>query len=516
MLLALAAVMHDASFESFRGLRMTPGSSVDRPSLPVSPGDVVAGKYLVGDVIAYGGMGVVVAATHQELRADVALKIVRSELATDEALVARFLNEARAAASLKSEHVARVIDCGKLESGAPFLVMEHLDGMDLRARLERGGALPIEEVVDYVLQVCEGLADAHAAGIVHRDIKPENLFVTTSVCGRPIVKILDFGISKRITHSLNRRSLTIPGMSIGSPWYMSPEQTRASVKVDERTDLWSLGVVLFELLTGARPFEGETIAVVSAQVLTHDPVNPCALRPEIPATLGAAILRCLDRDPEGRFQNVGALANALQPHAGANAPRAIASGHPFAFASAEVLDDVASRDTAPSSGCLGGVVNTRARLSTSKIPGVRSRRPFLFAAGTFALAGALLATFRHQGYTFEDIALDRSSVSGAWASVESGAADTVNLLSGAGAEAPPPPLPAVAPAMQPPPAVELPSELGVPPPATPPSAKPEPVRVAPSRMSARFVRQRPAAPAVQESLPPSIATAKFASPPAYP
>jgi|SoiMethySBSTD1v2_1073268.scaffolds.fasta_scaffold00828_6 eukaryotic-like serine/threonine-protein kinase len=498
--------MHDAGLES-SGLRLSPGSGFDRPALPVSPGDVVAGKYLVGDVIAYGGMGVVVSATHQELRSDVALKIVRSELATDEALVARFLNEARAAASLKSEHVARVIDCGKLDSGAPFLVMEHLEGEDLRARFERGGALPIEEVVDYVLQVCEGLAEAHAAGIVHRDIKPENLFVTTSVCGRPIVKILDFGISKRITQNLNRRCLTVPGMSIGSPWYMSPEQTRASTKVDERTDLWSLGVVLYELLTGRRPFEGETIGVVSAQVLMRDPEHPCSLRPEIPATLGAAILRCLDKDPDGRFHNVGGLAAALEPHAGANAPRkAVASVHPLAFAPPnDVMQEFASRDTAPSSGCLGGVVHTRMRLSTSRIPGLRSRRPVVLAAAAVALVGGLCATARHRGYEFRDLSFDRASVSGAWASVEAGASSTLSYFAGPAAEATPP-LPAAAPPPKAPPPVELPSELTVS--TVVPQLAAATARV--PRMQPRPQRPRPVTDATDSS---SIASASFETAP---
>jgi serine/threonine protein kinase len=454
--------MNYSVFQPSGGVRLAFESSTGRTSLPVIAGDRVGGKYLVGDVIAYGGMGVVVSAMHEELRTQVALKIVRSELASDEAQVARFLNEARAAASLKSEHVARVIDCGKLDSGAPFLVMEHLEGMDLRVMLEEKGPLPVEQAVDFMLQVCEGLAEAHAEGIVHRDIKPENLFLTKSVCGRPVIKILDFGISKRITETLGPRKLTMPGMSIGSPWYMSPEQTRASSTVDERTDLWSLGVVLYELLTGKRPFEGETVAVVSAQVLTHEPPNPCALRLSIPASLGAVVLRCLNKAPEDRFQSIGALAAALRPHAGAHASRLqpdpdlepvsakVDSRRADAFA-----DTV--RGSTPSSECLQGMVATRCcdRLTTSSIPGVRSRRPLALSIGAALLVAGICATASQHGYGLGNVSMDRASVSSTWDSMSVGAVDLWNDLTGARRT---PPLPPSIPAARPAAVAELPPE----------------------------------------------------------
>jgi hypothetical protein len=241
-------------------------------------------------------------------------------------------------------------------------------------------------------------------------------------------------------------------------------------------------------------------------------VSPCELRADIPATLGAAILRCLDRNPDARFQNVGGLAAALRPHAGANAPRAIASGHPFAFASAEVLDDVARRDTAPSSGCLVGVVHTGQRLSTSAIPGVRSRRPFWLAVGTLALVGALAATFRHRGYQFEDITLDRATVSGAWSSVQSSAANALDFLDDV--STPTPPLPAAVPAVRPAPPVELPSQLE-PLPAAPAVAAVAPQLRALQRPVVRHVRPRNAAPVTSEP-PAPLATATFETAPASP
>jgi serine/threonine protein kinase len=482
--LQLRGGMNHSVLEPAGAIRLGAGSSADRTSLPVAAGDLVAGKYLVGDIIAYGGMGVVVSATHQELRTQVAMKIVRGDLASDEALVARLLNEARAAASLKSEHVARVIDCGKLDTGAPYLVMEHLEGMDLRSVLEERGPLPIQETVDFVLQVCEGVAEAHAAGIIHRDIKPENLFMTRSVCGRPVIKILDFGISKRITEKLGASKLTSPGMSIGSPWYMSPEQTRASSNVDERTDIWSLGVVLYELLTGKRPFEGETVAVVAAQVLTHEPPNPCALRPAIPASLGAVILRCLDKNADGRFQGIGALAAALRPHAGALAPRvpsnpdlepiSVRSEPPRVnpFAQTE-------RGGTPSSECLQGVVATRCseRFTASKIPGVRSRRPLALSMAAALIVAGVCATASQRGYELADLPVNRATLSSTWDSLALGAVDLWNDLGSVTVGRPPPPPPKV-PAARPEPVAELPPEaLGAPVTRTEKDRKPGAARV---------------------------------------
>jgi serine/threonine-protein kinase len=257
-------------------------------------------------------MGVVCAATHLGLNAPVAVKLIRSDLKHDHESVVRFLNEARTAASLKGEHIARVYDVGQLDSGEPYLVMEQLDGMPLDAYIEERAPLPIAEAVDIVLQACEGLAEAHAVALVHRDIKAANLYLARRPDGQFVLKILDFGISKRLIEGA-RRGLTDPGRSMGSPWYMSPEQMMNPAQVDQRADVWSLGVLLYELLTNDYPFDGEGVVQVCANVLTATAPAPSGLRPEIEPELDAVVLRCLRKSPQERYPSVTALAEALRP-----------------------------------------------------------------------------------------------------------------------------------------------------------------------------------------------------------
>ncbi|HWA74479.1 MAG TPA: serine/threonine-protein kinase [Polyangiaceae bacterium] len=279
----------------------------------MSPGDVLAGKYRVERVLGAGGMGVVVAALHLELEERVAVKFLLPEYADNENAAKRFLREARAAARIKSEYVARVIDVGRLETSAPYMVMEYLEGRDLSA-LVSGGPLPIDDAVDYVIQACHAMAEAHAAGIVHRDLKPANLFLAQRSDGTRVIKVLDFGISKGAAGGdLPEASLTKTSTMMGSPYYMSPEQMRSARDVDHRTDIWSLGVILFELISGRTPFQGDSLPGLLTSIMTDTPPSLTGLRPDVPLALEQIVLRCLRKSRDDRIQDVGALTRALLP-----------------------------------------------------------------------------------------------------------------------------------------------------------------------------------------------------------
>ncbi len=294
------------------------------PTPPIAPGGVVAGKYRVDQVIGFGGMGIVCAATHLELGTPIAIKFVRPEQGSDERTVARFLTEARAAAQLQSQFACRVMDCGRLPSGSPYIVMEYLVGQDLRSQVGARGPLSVEETVALALSACEALAEAHSKRIVHRDVKPENLFIAQGPGGAPLLKVLDFGISKQLSPLASQRSFTDSTESMGSPFHMSPEQMIDPASVDSRTDIWSLGVVLYEVLTGQLPFAGETGPQLCANVMTTQPLPPQAHRAEIPEGLARVIVRCLEKDRERRYRDVGALALALKDFGGADAALAAA------------------------------------------------------------------------------------------------------------------------------------------------------------------------------------------------
>ncbi len=279
------------------------------------PRSLFAGKYDLVRRIGVGGMGEVHLATHSSLGHQVAIKVLHRAALAHPGAIERFHREGRAAVSLKSVHVARVLDTGVTEGGEPYMVMEYLEGKDLSEHLTLRGALPLHEAVFYVLQACEAIAEAHGKGIVHRDLKPANLFLTRSVDGLPLVKVLDFGISKLSADAQQGANLelTQTRTAMGSPSYMSPEQLRSARSVDARADLWSIGVILHELVTGVLPFQAETLTELTAKVLTDAPPLPSSLRQELPKAIDAVISKCLTKERELRYANVAELARDLEP-----------------------------------------------------------------------------------------------------------------------------------------------------------------------------------------------------------
>jgi serine/threonine protein kinase len=323
--------------------------------LGLREGDVVAGKYRIGSVIGAGAMGTVVAARHVLLEEQVAIKFLRPEALGHAEAVPRFLREARASVRIKSDHVVRVFDVDVFgEPKAPYIVMEYLDGCDLAERLEQHGPLPMRQAVDFVLQACEAIAEAHRLGIIHRDIKPANLFQVRRADRDDFIKVVDFGISK-----LNELTATAAGVGegdagrlitadrvmMGSPVYMSPEQMESARDVDERTDVWALGVTLCELLTNRLPFAGQSLVHVYFNIASDKPLRLPEWSPDWPAGLEAAILKCLERDRTKRFRSVNELAQAIAafgPQSSSAYLHRMKTGVPVALGLAETVGPTAS------------------------------------------------------------------------------------------------------------------------------------------------------------------------------
>lgn len=274
------------------------------------PGEVIAGKYSVIRVLGHGGMGVVVEAQHLKLGHRVAIKLLLPNIRSMGEITARFEREARAIARLKGPHVAHVSDVDSLPDGSPFMVMELLEGCELGDELEKQRRIPYRDAVGYILQACAAMAEAHRQGIVHRDLKPSNLFLCTTQNGRT-VKVLDFGISK-LAGDINA-SVTTTASAFGTPLYMSPEQVRSVKNVDARADLWSLGVVLYELISGEVPFHGPTATAILASILTEKPIHLAKRCSDVPKPLAEAVMKAIEKLPDARFHDVVEFAAAIAP-----------------------------------------------------------------------------------------------------------------------------------------------------------------------------------------------------------
>jgi len=291
----------------------------------VRPGTVVAEKYRVEKEIGRGGFGIVVKAKHLTLEQSVAIKILtkgdgnEADYAED---AARFRREAKAIARLRGEHVVRILDVDALPEGAPYIVMEHLEGQTLHHVTYTRGPLAIEEAVDYAIQILAALAEAHSVGIVHRDLKPANVFLARGAQGVSVVKVLDFGVSKLGGESVSQH-MTRTGAVIGTVAYMAPEQMLDAKRVDGRADLFSVAEILYEALTKQLPFGAVSAPTIVTSILSKPPTPLSAHRPDIPAALEAIMLQCLEKDAAKRFQTAIDLALALEPFASRRARSAL-------------------------------------------------------------------------------------------------------------------------------------------------------------------------------------------------
>jgi eukaryotic-like serine/threonine-protein kinase len=452
----------------------------------VTEGNVLAGKYRVDKVLGIGGMGVVVAAHHIQLDDRVAIKFLLPETLGNADAVMRFAREARAAVKIKSEHVARVTDVGTLENGAPYMVMEYLEGSDLSAWLVQQGRLPVEQAVDLLLQACEAIAEAHALGIVHRDLKPANLFVARLPGGVQSVKVLDFGISKLTGFSASggESSATKTSALLGSPLYMSPEQMRSSKDVDARGDIWALGVILYELLAGVAPFAADSMPELVFKIVDGAPGSLLQSRPEVPAGLEAVIFRCLEKDRSRRYQTVGDLAGALAPFAPRKSRASIDRIMQVMQAAGMSASSPSSTlPPAPSAApALGG--STAAAFGKTAAASGRAR-PALLAAGSLILIVAAAA-----------IALRRGGVTDSGLSSASAAAESASVrLAPSLVSASAPPAPLVAAAI----AAETAAVASAPAPAPTPTPAPAPPAHSATPLGAARA-QKPA----PRPLPPSV------------
>jgi serine/threonine-protein kinase len=297
------------------------------PPPPVNVGALIADKYRIVKLLAQGGMGSVFEAKHDDLGQRVAVKMLHRELVTRKDFVERFLREARIAARIRNEHVVRVFDVGT-HDGVPYMVMEYLQGTDLADLIETSGKQPLKDAVDYILQALAALIDAHEDGVVHRDLKPANLFIEQRSGRAHKIKVLDFGISKIAPGEDVNASITATRSLLGSPGYMSPEQIISTRNVDARSDVWSLGAILYELISGEPAFAGETIGEIFANIRERDLPPIRSRREDVPEALERVLVKALKRERDERYASARDFRNALMPFASIRARTLLMSDRP--------------------------------------------------------------------------------------------------------------------------------------------------------------------------------------------
>jgi eukaryotic-like serine/threonine-protein kinase len=428
-----------------------PRGDVLRVTGELSVGSVVDGKYRIESVLGRGGMAVVFGASHTTLGQAVALKVLRADLGGLPEQTERIVREARAAAGLTSENATRVLDIGELDSAEPYIVMERLVGTDLGRELAARGPVSVREAASYLVQACDAVAEAHAKGIVHRDLKPSNLFLTRRRDGSPLVKLMDFGISKFVADG-PEQALTKTQDSLGTPHYMSPEQLMTSRDVDVRSDVWALGVILYQMLTGRRPFDGETTPAVHIAVASAPAPKLRDQRPDAPAPLDRLISACLVKSRAKRLQTVRAFARALLPFADEDTQKRYA----HLGAPGQEPDQALVPNTSEGGVAAATDPETHAAWGTARSKSSGPSRRGLWLLGASAGAVAIVAAVESPRFTNRPASLTADAPAASSGSVAAGAPEV-------------PPPPAEAPTAAPVPAA---TEAPSPPASAVPTASP--------------------------------------------